>query len=308
MKIVKKIQELINHIKTMVYKIVGYKFGRKRYNLIPMRELSESEKYVVKKLVNWDLYLNQRPYDWHNESLASILSDFTKQRNSEFNIDFENKEIKIKVSAITNTELLGVLNKYRRDFITITYFIDYLYGEKLLYVTPLNENADQIPNTISWLEKNFNHQTTELTINDVVLIKTLEKYYCKALIPTEYLVKYYKQECKTDEEIRFKDTMAIANEGVKKARTAIFVAIGIGVASILLTLITLLKPNNDTELILNRIDRLEEKTDRRFIEIENRINIRFDSIDNRLKRVEHVLFVVKPWEQYYDEMENKKKK
>lgn len=269
-----------------------------------MRELSETEKQVIIRLVKWEKILKEQPDNYFQLNLSILLGDLCKKYNSSFEIGFDKGEITLKSTNELKGTGLAENNSFRRDFISLIHFIDYLKNEKLIYIVPNDPDVNDIS-----IERNCiipNKRPFVSRINDNNFIKLLNELYFRDIYPTEYLTKYYDNDCKTDEEVRFNKSINIANEGVQKARTSINVAIGIGLATIILTLFTILKPNNDTQLILDRIDKLEEKTHNRFIELENRINIRLDSIDSRLKRVENELFVVKPWEKYYQEMTTKK--
>lgn len=117
----------------------------------------------------------------------------------------------------------------------------------------------------------------------------LNGLFFKYLYPTKYLVKYYKQGCKTDEEIRFNNSIKISNKGINYVKYSIWVAIAIGATSIILTFITLFKPNNDTILILDRFEQLEQKTDRRFIELEMRLNNKMDAGFKKLERADSLI-------------------
>ena len=280
MKKQNKLQQSIKHIKTMFYTFIGCKFNKKRYNLIPMRELSETEKQVIVRLVKWEEILKNQPDNYFQLNLEILFGDLCKKYNSFFNIDFNNGIVVLKSTNELKGTGLAENNSFRRDFISLTHFIDYLKTEKLIYLVPIDPDVNQVSYERNCLIPQKTPFKSEIIDNEFVLM--LMNSYKKDIYPTEYLTKYYANDCKTDEEIRFKDTMAIANEGIKKARTAIYVAICVGVASILLTLITLLRPSNDTELILNRIDKLEERTDKRFNELEYRLTRKIEIGDSLL--------------------------
>ena len=275
-----------------------------------MRDLSKTEKQVIKRLVEWEKILDSQPDNYFQLDLSTLFLDICKNYNSSFKICFNNNNIELKSTSELGGTGLAENNSFRRDFISLLHFIDYLKNEKLLYLVPADPDVYEPPLEYSALI----HKRTPFVskIDDIEFIELIKANYNKYIYPTEVLSNYYKNEFRTNEEVRYKNTLDVAKQGVEKARNALKVTIGVGIATILLSLFTLfLKPNNDTELILNRIDRFEEKTNDRFIELEknltkkmvdgdNKIIQRLDSIDFRLKKVEKILFIEKPWEIYYN--------
>jgi hypothetical protein len=315
MRLINKIQQIIKSIKTTFYSYIGKHLTKQRKGLIPMRDLSETEKGVVKRLVEWEKILKSQPDNYFQLDLSILFSDICKKYNSSFEIEFDNGIIELKSTSELRGTGLAENNSFRRDFISLLHFIDYLKNEKLIYLVPSDPDVYEPPLTYSALIHNRTPFVSKIT--DVEFIEIINSNYQKYIYPTEVLSNYYRNKFRTNEEVRYENTLDVAKQGVIKANQSLKVAIGVGIATILLTIFTLfLKPNNDTELILNRIDRLEEKTNSKLVELEknlimkiedgdNKIIIRLDSIDNRLKKVEEVIFIEKPWEEYY---KNKTKK
>ena len=301
------LQNIIKHIKTMFYNLVSGQFKKsqidtiswwlkKRYNLMPMRELSETEKQVIIRLVEWEKILQIERHNYFQLNLSILFGDLCKKYNSSFNIDFTNNEIELKSTSEKVLTGLGENNCFRRDFISLVHFIDYLKLERLIYIVPNDPDINGISTERDCLIPNKTPFVSR--INDLEFIELLKNFYSRDIYPTEYLTKYYKNDCRTDEEVRFKDTMYIANEGVKKAKQSLRVAIGLGVVSILLTLFTTFKPNSDTQLILTKIDNVKVSNDTKLILTEisklsrkveigdSLLGLRIDKIDNRLTNLE----------------------
>ena len=302
-----KLQNIIKHIKTMFYNLVSGQFKKsqidtiswwlkKRYNLIPMRELSESEKNIIKRLNDWELLLKESPATPYNIDITVLIHDLLKIYNGGYKFDDVTSVIKIFNTPWDAKYTLNDNNKLRRDFMSMVYFLDYLKSERLIYLVPPEETSDLSKNDIDFT---INGRTDYVTkIEDSEFITLFKEFYGKVIFPTEYIIKYYKNDCRTDEEVRFKDTMYIANEGVKKAKQSLRVAIGLGVVSILLTLFTTFKPNSDTQLILTKIDNVKVSNDTKLILTEisklsrkveigdSLLGLRIDKIDNRLTNLE----------------------
>ena len=307
------LKRIIETIKN-IYGFVGGQFKKrqKRYKLIPMRELSETEKQVIISLVKWEYTLKEQPHNYNQIFISHLFRDLCKKYDSKFEIDFENKEIILKSTSKTNLTALAENNSFRRDFISLVYFIDYLKNERLIYLVAVDPESSQQPFTMGG-ELIPNKEAFVSRIDDVEFIELLNLIFKKYIYPTEYLSKYYENDCKTDEEVRFNINIGKTNESIKIANESLvlsnkaiiqnkytlFAAIFFGFISIGLQFIDFNKPKNNTSILLDRIDIFEEKTEKRFFELENRINIRLDSIDSRLKRVENEIFVIKPWENYY---------
>lgn len=95
--------------------------------------------------------------------------------------------------------------------------------------------------------------------NGLLLIKSL---FGKGITPTEYLIKYCnKNFFKTDEEVRFEETMVKSETAIKYTRWSMYAAVIIGLISITASIATCCSPNQNLINVDNKLTTVIEKID-----------------------------------------------
>ena len=269
------LQNIIKHIKTMFYNKVSGQFKKsqidtiswwlkKRYNLIPMRELNRCEDMIISELVRWDKHLKKNPHNYYHINLPSLISKLCRIYHSSFEIDFTNNEplIKLKVSSKFETDLLGKSNIFQRNFISLVHFIDYLKNEKLIYLTPNNNEIETNKSFIDQIDKTMSND-----INDIEFINFVKSLYNYNILPTEYLIKYYENGYKTKEELHFEKNVILSKSEIDKARRTLYWTIGTICVAICIGVLTIYSSydisnnskitNDSLSLQQSKIERLE---------------------------------------------------
>ena len=250
-----------------------------------MRELSKTEQDVIKRLIEWEEILEKEPHNFFQIDLGILFNDIGGKYNSYCKIDFDNTEISLKSTSEKTLTGLSENNSFRRDFITLVYFIDYLNTERVIYLVPTDPDIYTPILEFSHLLQNRTPFVSK--IDDIEFIELLKTLFFKHIYPTEYLTKYYKQKCRSDEELRFEKSINVGKKGVDYAKYSIWVAIAIGITSIVLTAVTLTKPDRGLEKINNRIDNIDTKLIRRI----DKLDSRFDKLEIQLNKLNVDVFV-----------------
>ena len=202
-----------------------------------MRELSQTEKDVIDVFLKWEGILDVQPFNSYNISISVLMSNLANKHHAKYWISPNFKIIELYTTGDDDLSRLTNSNRFRRNLMNLIYFADYLRDERLIYVVPQEPTTDN--DKLEFPSTDYITHPHRVEIDDNDLMRVLQIFQGKVLIPTEFLINYYKAGYKTPDEIRFGKAMKTSVEGVKMAKYALYVTIAIGIISCILSIISI---------------------------------------------------------------------
>lgn len=197
-----------------------------------MRELSQSEKYVVNLIIERDNLIKKNPDNQHELSITDIFKGIANRLETKYIITIEKnqEEVTLLSSRIGDETIdLAKLHTFRREFVNAVHFIEYLKSEKFIYVFP--EDLYIVNETLEFPIK-FKEGSWATTITDKNFLSLLKSYFGNVLIPTEALINFHKRRYRTPEDLRFEKAMRVSYIAAFLAVCALLVTIVVGLIQI----------------------------------------------------------------------------
>ena len=193
-----------------------------------MRQFSELEKEIVKRLSEWEVILKKQPTNHFMVTFDALINDLSKKYNGKLIISvglgiFPSIELQTaNVSSLKNYE---INNQMTRDIINTVNFIDYLSKNELIYFVSPNRLFQNWTSPVE-LGKIIGTDTIHTnTIEDISFIDKVKMFYNKDIYPTQTLVDYYNNNYKSDEEIRHNENLKIASDSLIETQKGLEVSI-----------------------------------------------------------------------------------
>lgn len=192
-----------------------------------MRQFSELEKEIVKRLSEWEVILKKQPTNHFMVTFDALINDLSKKYNGKMIISvglgiFPTIELQTaNSSSLKNYE---TNNQMTRDIINTVNFIDYLSKNELIYFVSPNRLLQTWISPVE-LGKIIGTDTIHTnTIEDISFIDKVKMFYNKDIYPTQTLVDYYNNNYKSDEEIRHNENLKIACDSLEESKRSIILS------------------------------------------------------------------------------------
>lgn len=213
-----------------------------------LRYLSDNMKDLIRRIIDIyqiDRWTLENEYEGIIQSLGLHFSNVLSDDNS--NISFFANKDKIGITIESNKLQWDQLNNSEEkesyatnqsaiihaDCIERLYFIKWLSDNNLVYFTREHNDFIDIP-------KEIGHSPQGIFRNWIISSDILKEFiithYKSRIIPSTYLISFAK-DFKTLEQIEYEEQLKISNKALKRAKLANWIAISLGVISILISAI-----------------------------------------------------------------------
>jgi len=202
-----------------------------------MRELSPSEKFIVEKIIEKDIYIRKNPDNPHDICITELLVGIATKFNSHFKIENNYNTDSIELSCLrTDNETMDRANihAFRREFMNAVYFIDYMKCERLIYIVP--EDLYSSPNEKFEFPVNYPDERLKVPITDRNFFVLFRAILGNVFIPTEALINFHRNNYRAPDELRFKEAMDASKKAIEYAKWALIVTIVVGALQIIISI------------------------------------------------------------------------
>lgn len=254
-----------------------------------MRTFDEFEKNLIRKIIG---FRNDDVMVSYSNLMTDILF------NKGLCLDRERKTA-VVLFPETKTETLGQqidfifeANRVREDLIKTTFLLNYL--EKNGYIL-LYENMTGIKNPFYYCGFKY---PVKVPINDKNIASLICEYFFKSLFISQELVDLVSDNFVSKEEIRHnvsitkaQDSIDLANKSLFLSRIGIWLSFGIGIISIIMSLISLHYTREslarDTKIDSNQLKLIQTQTDS-ISELKNRNDsVYFERVNKQLIEIKN---------------------
>lgn len=122
------------------------------------------------------------------------------------------------------------------NFIESVYFMKWMHDNNLVYFTKENKQSNIIP---IYDENNYvpNFEQANWIISSDSISDFILSHYNSRIIPSPYLISYYHNGFKTEEQINYEEQLENTKKSLKIASFANWIAIAVGIISLLFSVI-----------------------------------------------------------------------
>lgn len=257
-----------------------------------MRQFSDLEKAIVKRLAEWEAVLKQQPHNYLMVSFNALINDLCKKHNGNIKASTGQLYVKVKIETIGNDSNSNLVanNSLTRELLDTVNFIDYLLRNDLIFLVVPHGKLQDWAGTVTIGITSGTGDIHVNTIEDYNFGNKVKNFYDKDIYPTQTLLDYYRSEYKTDEEIRHNQNLNSSNQNLMEARASLKVARSSVIIAIILGLIGIIASIGEVYYAWLSSKNTESKIDSIQFKIIDKNLHRLDTLDNKLN---DVLFEIK---------------
>jgi hypothetical protein len=193
-----------------------------------MRQFSELEKEIVKRLSEWEVILKTQPTNHYMVTFDALINDISIKYNGKMIISVGLgifPSIELQTANSSSLKNYKINNQMTRDIINTVNFLDYLSKNELIYFISPNRLLQTWTSPVE-LGKIIGNDTIHTnTIEDASFVDKVKLFYSKEIYPTQTLIDYYNNDYKSDEELRHNENTKFANDSLIETQKGLKISI-----------------------------------------------------------------------------------
>jgi hypothetical protein len=193
-----------------------------------MRQFSDLEKLIVKRLAEWEAILKTQPTNHMMVSFDTLVKDIAKKYNGRMTISVGLgifPKIEFETADPSSIGNMVANNKMTREILDTVNFVDYLSKNELIFFISPNSILPTwiTPTTLGVITGTATIHTS--SIDDNSFIEKVKSFYGKDIYPTQTLLDYFANGYKTDEEIRHQENLKSSADNLAVATSGLAISI-----------------------------------------------------------------------------------
>ena len=157
--------------------------------------------------------------------------------NGQLAINIESSKLEYNSTNTAERECYKANNAalIHANFMESVYFMKWMHENNLIYFT--KENKKTVITAIDKINHTPNFEQANWIIDSDFISNFIFVHYNSRIIPSPYLISYYKQGFKTEEQIQYEKQLEFTAESLTIAKRANCIAILVGIISLFISVI-----------------------------------------------------------------------